>query len=87
MGVYFEPRKKESPSLFILLNDGENMDEDFTIRQRSTRPKKQPIKLNKTCAKSKDIRNVFNKERNVVACACIEKKNHCDRLIFNFESL
>ena len=50
------------------------MDKDFTIRQRSTRPKKQPIELNKTGAMSKDIITFFNKERNVLARNCIEKK-------------
>ena len=70
----------------ILVNDSENMDKDFTIRQKSTRPKKQPIELNKTGAMSKDIRTFFNKERNVLARNCIEKKNHCNRLIFKFES-
>ena len=60
--------------MFILVNDDENMDKDFTIRQRSTRPKKQPIELNKTGTKSKGIRTFFNKERNVLARDCIEKK-------------
>ena len=74
MEAYFEPWEKERPGLSISVNDSENMDKDFTIRQRSTRPKKQPIELNKTGAMSKDIRTFFNKERNVLARNCIEKK-------------
>ena len=51
------------------------MDEDFTIRGRSTRPKKQPGNFNETRAKSQDIRTFFNKEKIVVARVCTEKKS------------
>ena len=54
--------------LFIL-----NMDEDFSIHQRRTRPRKQPSNPNETTAKSKDIITFFNKETNVAARAFTEK--------------
>ena len=47
----------------------------------------QRNKPNESTSKSKDIRTFFNKERNVVAHSCSEKKNHCNRLIFKFENL
>ena len=84
--LYVEPKGEEILSLSILVNDSENMDEDFSIHQRSTRPRKQPSKKNETTPKSKDITAFFNKERNVVACACTEKKIIVT-LIFKFESL
>ena len=73
--------------MFIVVNDSENMDEDFSIHQRSTRPRKQSSMPNESTIKSKDIRTFFNIERNIVAYACTEKNNHCNRLIFKFESL
>ena len=65
------------------------MYEDFSIYQRSTRrPRKQPSKLTESTTKSKEIRTIFNKERNVVAHACTEKeKKHCNILTFKFERL
>ena len=84
--LYVEPKEEEIVGSFILVNDSENMDGDFSIHQRSTRPGKQPSKPKETTYKSKDIRTFFNKERNGVGCAWTEK-SHCDRLFFKFESL
>ena len=53
---YVETKEEEILCLFILVNDSENMDEDFSIHQRSTRPKKQPSKPKKSTNKSKDIK-------------------------------
>ena len=49
------------------------MDENFSIHQRRTRPRKQPSNPNETTAKSKDIITFFNKETNVAARAFSEK--------------
>ena len=54
--LYVETKEEEILCLFILVNDSENMDEDFSIHQRSTRPKKKPSKPKKSTNKSKDIK-------------------------------
>ena len=69
-----EPKEEEILGFFILVNDSENTDQNFSINQRSTRLRKQPSKPNETTAKSKDIRTFFSKERNVVGRACTEIK-------------
>lgn len=46
-----EIKEEEIFSLFFL-DDSENKDKNFSINQRSTRPRKQPSKLNETTAKS-----------------------------------
>ena len=71
---YVQPKEEEILGSFIPVNDSENMDEDFSIHQRSSRSRKQPSKPNEATAKSKDIRTFFNEERNVVARACTKKK-------------
>ena len=38
--LYVEPKEKEILGSFILVNDSD-VDEDFSIHQRSTRPRKQ----------------------------------------------
>ena len=58
---------------FIVVNDSENMDEDFSIHQRSTRPRKQPSKPNGYLLNLKTAEHFFNKERNVVAHTCTKK--------------
>ena len=60
------------------------MDENFSIHQRSTRPSNIASRMN-LLLNLKTLEHLFNKERNVHVCA--EKKNHCNRLIFKFESL
>ena len=60
--LYVEPKEKETLGLFSVVNDSKNMDEDFSIHQRSTTPRKQPSEPNESTIKSKDIRTFFNKE-------------------------
>ena len=75
--LYVQLREEEILCSFILVNDSENMYEDFSVHQRSTRPRKQPSKPNESTTKSKNIRrfsNNCNKERNDVADVCSEKK-------------
>ena len=71
---YVEPKEEGILGSSIVINDSENMDEDFSIHQSSIRPRKQPSKLNESTTKSKGIRTFFNTERNVAAHACTEKK-------------
>ena len=73
--------RKKIIGSFIVVNDSKNMDEDFSIHQRSTRPRKQPSKPNGYTIKSKDSRTFFNKERNVGAHTCTIK-TIVNRLIF-----
>ena len=51
--LHVEPKEEETLGLFNVVNDSENMDEDFSIHQRSTTPRKQPSKLNQSTIKSK----------------------------------
>ena len=61
-----KPKEEEIIGSFILVNNSKNMDEDFSINQRSARRsrKTQPNKPNEITAKStaKNIRTFFNKE-------------------------
>ena len=70
---YIEPKEEEILGSLIVIDENESMDEDFSIQQRSTRPRKQPTQPNESIIKSKD-RTFFNKERNIVAHACTENK-------------
>ena len=66
--LYVEPKEEEILGSFIVVNDRENMDENFSIHQRSTRPSNIASRMN-LLLNLKTLEHLFNKERNVHVCA------------------
>ena len=56
------------------------MDEDFSIHQSSTRPRKQPSQPSKTTAKSRDIKTILI-EKETLQLLLVPRKNHFYGLI------